>query len=152
MWKRSAIECFADGMWLENYLIQRGGRSKPSDIPAPKIEWPDDPVDPIQPVYEALQVEKAIMEDCLRLCKDADDNHDAALEDVIESRFLKKETKHVKDLGDLLQQCVRVSKAPGHGLYHLDRELRETGGVVPWGKSNHPDNSDALLEAAASAL
>jgi ferritin heavy chain len=42
-------------------------------------------------------------------------------------------------MGDLLQQCVRVSKQAGHGLYHLDKELRENGGVVPWGEANDPD-------------
>ncbi|EON68707.1 hypothetical protein W97_07965 [Coniosporium apollinis CBS 100218] len=152
LWKRAATECFADGMWLEGYLVQRGGRSKPSDIPAPNVQWPDDPVDPVQPVYEALQVEKELLEDVLRLCKAADEAEDYALEDVLETRFLKKETKHVKDLGDLLQQCVRISKQPGHGLYHLDKELRETKGVVPWSQANNPDNTDLLLQAATKDL
>lgn len=152
LWKRAAVECFADGMWLEAYLVQRGGRSNPSDIPAPKISWPDDPVDPVMPVYEALQVEKEILEDCLRLCKAADEQGDYALEDVVETRFLKKETKHIKDLGDLLQQCVRVSKQPGHGLYHLDKELRATDGLTPWAHANNPDNADRLVEEAAADL
>ncbi|KAL8718974.1 MAG: hypothetical protein Q9181_008126, partial [Wetmoreana brouardii] len=152
LFKRAATECFADGMWLESYLVQRGGRSKPSDIPAPKVEWPDNPVDPVQPVYEALQVEKGLLEDLLRLCKTADEASDYALEDVIETRFLKKETKHVKDFGDLLQQCVRISKQPGHGLYHLDKELRKTDGVTPWAQANNPDNTDRLLEEATSDL
>ncbi|KAL8925870.1 MAG: hypothetical protein Q9172_002023 [Xanthocarpia lactea] len=133
-------------------VAERGGRSSPSDIPAPKIEWPDDPVDPIQPVYEALQVEKGLLEDVLRLCKTADEHGDYALEDALETRFLKKETKHVKDMGDLLQQCVRVSKQPGHGLYHLDKELRKTDGLTPWGHSNNPDNSDRLLDEATEDL
>lgn len=152
LWKRAAAECFVDGQWLESYLVHRGGRSQPSDIPAPKISWPDDPVDPIQPVHEALQVEKSLLEDLLHLCKIADDHGDNALEDAIESRFLQKETKHVKDLGDLLQQCVRVSKAPGHGLYHLDKELRSTTGVIPWGKANNPNNIDDLLATATSDM
>jgi len=150
LWKRSAAECFADAAWLEDYLIQRGGRSKPSDIPAPTVEWPDDPVDPVQPVHEALKVEKCLLEDLLRLCKKADEHGDYALEDVIDTRFLRKETKHVKDLGDLLQQSVRVSKQTGHGLYHLDKELREAKGCTPWGKANCPDCSDDLLEEAIS--
>ncbi|KAF2275416.1 ferritin-like protein [Westerdykella ornata] len=152
LFKRAATECFADGMWLEGYLVQRGGRSKPSDIPAPDVEWPDDPVDPVQPVYEALQVEKCLLEDLQRLCAVADKHGDYALEDVIETRFLKKETKHVKDMGDLLQQSVRVSKQAGHGLYHLDKELRENKGVTPWGKANNPDNTDYLLQAATADL
>ncbi len=116
------------------------------------MSWPDDPVDPVQPVYEALQVEKNLLEDLIRLCKMADEHEDYALEDMIETRFLKKETKHVKDLGDLLQQCVRVSKQPGHGLYHLDKELRDTEGVTPWGRANNPDNTDYLFESSAADL
>ena len=132
--------------------MQRGGVAKPSDIPAPNISWPDDPVDPIQPVYEALQVEKKLLEDLLILCKVADEAGDYCLEDVIESRFLRKESRHVKDMGDLLQQCVRVSKQQGHGLYHLDKELRATGGKTPWGDVNDPDASDKRLNDATENL
>lgn len=92
------------------------------------------------------------MEDLLRLCKSADEHDDYALEDQIESRFLKKQTKHVKDLGDLLQQCVRVSKQPGHGLYHLDKELRSTTGITPWGRANNPDNIEDLIASATADL
>lgn len=139
-------------MWLETYLVQRGGCAKLTDIPAPKICWPDDPVDPVQPVHEALRVEKCLLEDLIRLCKVADKHSDYAVADVITTRFLTKETKHVKDLGDLLQQSVRVSKQPGHGLYHLDKEFRESKGKIPWGKANDPDHTDFLLEAAMSDL
>ncbi|KAM0226820.1 hypothetical protein ACHAP5_012305 [Fusarium lateritium] len=152
LWKRSAQEAFADATWLESYLVQRGGRSKPSDIPAPNIEWPDEPVDPIEPVYAALQTEKEILNDLHRLCAAAEKAGDNALEDVIESRFLRKETRHVKDLGDLLQQCVRISKQAGHGLYHLDKELRANNGVVPWASFNDPDKSDELLRGVVADL
>ena len=152
LFKRAAAECFADGMWLENYLVQRGGRSRPSDIPAPNIHFPDDPVDCVIPVHAALQAEKDLLEDLLKLCQQADEYHDSALEDMIEDRFLKKETKHVKDLGDLLQQCVRVSKDVGHGVYHLDKELRSTKGLVPWAGTNHPDYTDQLMAEATKDL
>jgi ferritin heavy chain len=146
LWKRSAVECFADAEWLDHYLIQRGGVCKPMDIPAPKCFWPDDPVDPVQPVHEALQVEKALLEDLQRLCAMATKAGDFALESAVESRFLCKETRHVKDMGDLLQQCVRVSKQAGHGLYHLDKELRVTNGVTPWGCLNDPNATDKLIK------
>jgi ferritin heavy chain len=77
---------------------------------------------------------RKIMADVLLHC-----SGDSAVEDAIQAHFLRKETRHVKDMGDLLQQCVRVSKQAGHGLYHLDKELRENGGVVPWGEANDPD-------------
>lgn len=90
-------------------------------------------------MYEALQVEKGLLEDLQRLAVKASECGDDAAQDAIESHFLRKETRHVKDMGDLLQQCVRVSKDPGHGLYHIDKELRATGGVIPWGALNDPD-------------
>ncbi|TXC07109.1 hypothetical protein FocTR4_00003533 [Fusarium oxysporum f. sp. cubense] len=110
LWKRSVQEAVADATWLESYLVQRGGRSKP---------------------------------------KKAGDN---ALEDVIESRFLRKETRHVKDMGYLPQQCVRISKQAGHGLYHLDKELRANNGVVPWASFNDPDKSGELLRGVVKDL
>ncbi|EGY20865.1 uncharacterized protein VDAG_02389 [Verticillium dahliae VdLs.17] len=152
LWMRSAVECLADANWLESYLVQRGGCCTPTDIPAPKICWPDNPVDPVHPVYEALQIEKKLMEDLQRLCGTADKCGDYSLQDVIETRMLRKETRHVKDMGDLLQQCVRVSKQMGHGLYHLDKELRSTHGLTPWGCLNDPDSTNQLLDQATKDL
>jgi len=151
-WKRAAGECIADALWLEGYLIKRGGRVKPLAIPAPAIEWAEDPIDPIQPVHEALKIEKALFEDCQRLCVLASKDRDVTTEAAISHRFLCKEMKHVKDLGDLLQQTVRVSKATGHSLYHLDKELRENNGLLPWGSLNHPDNEDCIIKETAEDL
>lgn len=103
------------------------------------MSWPDEPVDPVRPVHEALQVEKGLLEDLQRLCVTASKCGDNAVQDAIESHFLRKETRHVKDMADLLQQCVRVSKQPGHGLYHIDKELRVRHGVTPWAEQNDPD-------------
>lgn len=152
LFTRCATECFADANWLEKYLVQRGGVSKPTDIPAPQIAWPDSPVDPVGPVSEALNIEKGLLEDLQRLCRTADKCGDNAVQDVIETRFLAKETRHVKDMGDLLQQCVRVSKQTGLGLYHLDKELRETHGVTPWSAFNSPDASDKHLHKVTQDL
>ena len=116
------------------------------------MEWPDEPIEPISPVRAALETEKRLLEDLHKLCAAADKNGDYALEDAIEDRFLKKETKHVKDLGDLLQQVLRVSKQAGHGLYHLDRELRETNGRIPWGHANVPNSVDAIIADEAGHL
>ncbi|PGH14946.1 hypothetical protein AJ80_05709 [Polytolypa hystricis UAMH7299] len=152
LWERSAAECFVDAHWLEKYLIQRGGCSCPTDIHAPKISWPDSPIEPIAPIREALRIEKDILEDLERLLGLASKCGDHSLEDVIQTRFLRKETKHVKDLGDLLQQVARVSKAPGHGIYQLDKELREHNGCVPWGRANDPDIVDCEIEDVAATL
>ncbi|EMT67181.1 hypothetical protein FOC4_g10003729 [Fusarium odoratissimum] len=104
------------------------------------------------PVYAALQTEKEILEDLHRRCAAAEKAGDNALEDVIESRFLRKETRHVKDMGYLPQQCVRISKQAGHGLYHLDKELRANNGVVPWASFNDPDKSGELLRGVVKDL
>ncbi|PGH06334.1 hypothetical protein AJ79_06577 [Helicocarpus griseus UAMH5409] len=152
LWERSAAECFADAHWLEKYLIQRGGCSRPTDIHAPKISWPDAPIEPVTPIREAIKVEKEILEDLERLLGLACKSGDRSLEDVIQSRFLRKETKHVKDLGDLAQQIARVSKAPGHGLYQLDMELRKHNGRVPWGHANDPYSVDCEIEDVAATL
>lgn len=137
-------------MWLEAYLVQRGGRVIPADITAPFITFPDNPVDPVIPVHESLLVEKAILEDAYLLCNMASRHHDYAMEDAITTRFLRKETKHVKDFGDLLQQSVRVSKQVGHGVYHLDRELRESKGCLPWTLVNNPDHVECILKETAA--
>jgi len=47
---------------------------------------------------------------------------------------------------------VRISKNVGHGLYHLDKELRETKGIVPWAHNNNPDSTDEILAAAMGDL
>lgn len=109
-------------------------------------------MDPVEPVYEAFLIEKGLLEDLQRLCKTADECGDNALQDLLETRFLSKETRHVKDMGDLLQQCVRVSKQPGLGLYHLDKELRDTQGWTPWGALNDPGASDKHLQRVTEDL
>lgn len=118
--------------------MSRGGRSKPTEIEATTFEWPDDPIEPVGPCKEALFVEKSLLEDLERLCSLAGKSGDIALTDAIQSRFMRKQTRHVKSLADLLQQVVRASKQPGLGLYLLDRELRHTDGIIPWESVNDP--------------
>ncbi|RJE20462.1 Ferritin-like domain protein [Aspergillus sclerotialis] len=143
LWERSAAECLADFHWLEKYLVSRGGRSKPTAIEPPGVEWPADPVEPVEPCREALFVERRLLEDLQRLCSLAEKSGDAALCDTIHNHFMHKEVKHVKDLADMLQQVVRVSKQPGLGIYLMDQELRRTNGSIPWGSANdtHIENN-----------
>lgn len=136
LWERSAAECLADFKWLEKYLVSRGGRSKPTAIEATTFEWPDNPIEPVGPCKAALFVKKNLLEDLERLCSLADESGDMALTDAIQSKFMRKETRHVKNVADLVQQVVRASKQPGFGLYLLDRELRHTDGIVPWDSAN----------------
>lgn len=123
-------------------MVTRGGRSRPTSIEAPKIEWPDSPIEPIQPCREAFSVEKRLLEDLERLCQMAEKCGETSLVDAIQTRFLRKEARHVKNLGDLLQQVARVSKQPGTGLYLLDAEMRHNRGIIPWAFQNDPDRHD----------
>ena len=87
-------------------------------------------------------MEKRPLEDLGRLCSLAEKSGDASLADAIQTKFLRKEAKHVKDLGDLVQQVVRVSKQPGLGIFLLDQELRHSNGSVPWDSVNDPDRQE----------
>ncbi|KAL1953373.1 hypothetical protein VTO42DRAFT_2944 [Malbranchea cinnamomea] len=152
LWQRCAAACLIEGHWLEKYLVQRGGRSKPTDLAAPKIEWPDSPVEPVAPVREAFKVQKELLEDLERLATLSGKVGNNALKQEIESRYLHRKTRHVKEMGDLLQQTVRVSKQPGHGLFHLDQELRQHEGKIPWGHWNDPENLEKTIEDVTVAL
>lgn len=60
-------------------------------------------------------MEREILEDTNRLCEVAGKARDYALQETVARRFLEKETKHVKNMGDMLQEVARVAKVPGHG-------------------------------------
>ena len=152
LWQRYAAGCFMEGHCLERYLVQRGGLSKPTDLAAPKIDWPDSPVEPVGPVREAFKVQKELLEDLERLATLAGKVGNNALKQEIESRYLHRKSKHVKDMADLLQQTVRVSKQPGHGLFHLDEELRLHDGEIPWGRLNDPEHMEKTVEDVSAAL
>lgn len=125
--------------WLERYLVTRGGRSKPTNIEAPKYEWPDSPVEPVGPCREAITVQRKLFDDLQRLCALAEKHQDTALVTALENRYLRKHAKHLKNLGDLVEQVARVSKQHGLGLYILDKELRHSNGCIPWQSQNDPD-------------
>ena len=88
--------------WLEKYLITRGGRSKPTSIEPANVEFPANPVEPIQPCKEAMRVEKRLLEDLEGLCALAIKNYDLSLANAIEERFLRKQIRYVKDWGPRL--------------------------------------------------
>lgn len=138
--------------WLEKYLVARGGRCKPTSIEAPQIEWPDSPIEPLGPCMEAFRVQKRLLDDLVRLCALASKCEDASLSDAIETRYLRKHSRQVKNLGDLLKQTARVSKQPGVGLYHLDKELRCCKGVIPWTETNDPDCQDIGMQEVTSLV
>lgn len=102
LWERYAAQCLIDFHWMEKYLVTRGGCSKPTPIEAPKIEWPQSPVEPVRPCKEALFVQKRLHEDLERLVTLANKVGDSSLADAVESRFLRSQSKYVKDLGDML--------------------------------------------------
>lgn len=97
-------------------------------------------------------MEKRLLEDLERLCTLADKSGGSSLVDVIQSKFLRKEAKHVKNFADLLQQVVRVSKQPGLGIYLLDQELRLSNGSVPWATANDPDSQEYATEEVRKSI
>lgn len=127
---------FQEGHWLERYLVQRGGRSRSTDLVTRKIEWPDSPVESAEPVREDLQIQKELLENLERLAALAGKIGNNALEQEIGSRYLHRKSKQVKDMGDFLQQTVKVTKQSGHGMFHVDEELRRHNGEIPWGRLN----------------
>lgn len=140
LWQRRAEQCLIDMTWLEKYLITRGGRCKPTPIETTHIiDWPDNPVEPVHPCKEALSQEKILLEDMERLSTLALKQFDISLAHAIQSRFMRKETKIVKDWGDLVRHIVRVSKVPGLGLHEMDTQLRINRGQLPWTNYNDPD-------------
>lgn len=142
---RAAIECLHDGAYLEKYLVQRGANVTPAEIPPPRHRWPDEPVDPLTPLVVMLDLEMEILNDCHQVCGVAEKNGDYSTAGMIGARFLTKESKHVKDVGDLLKQVTRVSKVPGHGLYTVDMELRKSMGRMPWSRANRPEVVDRFM-------
>ncbi|KAJ6131087.1 hypothetical protein N7523_001547 [Penicillium sp. IBT 18751x] len=145
-WERSARERLIDMHWLEKYLVTRGGRCKPSNIEAPTCEFSACPVDPVAPCKDAFLVEKRLLEDLERLCSLAEKCGESSLADAIQTRFLRKEAKHIKNMGDLLKQVSRVSKCPGLGLHILDMGLLNHKGILPWTVANDPDRQDEAIE------
>lgn len=152
LWDRYAAQCLIDFHWLEKYLISRGGTCKPTAIEAPRIEWPQNPVEPVRPCKEALFVQKRLLEDLERLVQLANKIGDNSLADAVQVRFLRKQARYVKDLGDLLQQVTRVSKSAGVGIYHLDRELRKYKGRIPWTWLNDPDHHDFAADELVTKI
>lgn len=126
--------------------MTRGGTCKPTAVEAPKIEWPQNPVEPVRPCKEALFVQKRLLEDQERLAQLAVKIGDGSFADAVQDRFLRKQARYVKDLGDLLQQVTRVSKSAGVGIYHLDHELRQHKGRISWSWMNDPDRHDLAAD------
>ncbi|OJJ43667.1 hypothetical protein ASPZODRAFT_19384 [Penicilliopsis zonata CBS 506.65] len=147
LFDRFAAQCLLDMHWLEKYLITRGGTSKPTPIHPPSNAcFPSSPVEPVRPTRDALAVQKRLLEDLERLVVLATRSGDTSLAIAVENRFLRKQVRYVKDLGDLLQQVTRVSKQAGLGLYQLDMELRKFKGKISWAYSNDPDKHDRQVD------
>ncbi|CAG8249536.1 unnamed protein product [Penicillium nalgiovense] len=124
-------ECLADFKWLERYLVSRGGHPKPTEIEATTSEWLDYPIEPVKICKQALVVEKRLLKNLDRLCSLAEKSNGIALKDAIQSRFMSKETRHVKNLAGVLQQVARSSKQHDLGIYRLNRELQHNDGFIP---------------------
>jgi ferritin len=123
-----AIESSANACAFMRYQNQRGGTVELRDIKTPKDTW----TKPIESWQYALDIVKLNVESLFKLGKVAVDNRDLAFSNWLETHFMEKGTRHVKDVADILRQVQRVTEGGksegGQGIYELDREFRENGG------------------------
>jgi ferritin len=140
----AAIEVKVDSCAFMRYQNQRGGTVCLKDIKAPKETW----TNATETWQRFLDIEKNLAEDLLRLDREAAKKNDYALSNWIARHFLEKSTRHVKDAADIVRQVSRVEgrgdnegkdrregrsgrdeDRAGQGIYQLDHEFRENGGV-----------------------
>jgi ferritin len=146
-----AKEAWADACSFMRYQTQRGGAVELRDIKAPRENW----TSATESWRAALNIEKDLAEDLARLGQMASKYHDRAFTQWLEHHFLEKDVRHIKDTADILRQVERVEgirpgrdsresreeTSAGQGLYELDREFRENGGLPRFNnRATEPQN------------
>ena len=101
-----------------DYQNTRGASVKLDAIAEPEMEWKS----ARNAVEVALNMEKQINVQLLKLHKVAADAADPSLADFIENEFLEEQIRSIKEISDMLTQLNRVGN-DGLGLYLFDQEL-----------------------------
>ncbi|KAF9923769.1 hypothetical protein FBU30_006177 [Linnemannia zychae] len=112
---------------LIDYLNKRGGRAIIPSVPAPSSEW----TSAKNAIESALQIEKDVNKNILRMESLAEDQNDPQLVNVLRTKYLKEQVDSIAEIAKLMTQLNRVN-GEGLGLYLLDQTLLKSGleGVV----------------------
>lgn len=70
----------------------------------------------------ALQMEREVNQQLLKLHAVAEQNNDPQLEDFLEQHYLEEQVDSIKEMADLVTQCKRVG-GDALGLYLFDIEV-----------------------------
>ncbi|KAK3842502.1 MAG: ferritin-like superfamily [Linnemannia gamsii] len=107
---------------LVDYTNKRGGRAVIPSVPAPTSEWSSAK----NAVESALQLEKDVNKNILRMESLAEDQNDPQLVSVLRSRYLKEQVESIAEIAKLMTQLNRGG-ADGLGLYLFDQTLLKGG-------------------------
>jgi len=119
--KKSSDEEREHAEKIMKYQNDRGGRiilqpiSKPSND-----EWNS----PLEAITAALELEKTVNTNLLKIHGVAGANNDPQLCDFLETHFLEEQVKSIKELSDYVVQLKRCGT--GLGEYIWDRELMDS--------------------------
>ncbi|KAF9139259.1 Stores iron in a soluble, non-toxic, readily available form [Linnemannia schmuckeri] len=112
---------------LIDYQNKRGGCAIIPSVPAPISEW----VSAKNAVESALQLEKDVNKNILRVESLAEDQDDPQLVNVLRSKYLKEQVDSIAEIAKLMTQLNRGG-GEGLGLYLFDQTLLKSGvkGVI----------------------
>jgi len=118
--KKSSDEEREHAEKLMKYQNTRGGRLVLQDIEKPtKDEW----MSPMQALVAALELERSVNNNLLKIHAAASSHNDPQLCDFLETHYLEEQVKSIKELSDLIIQLKRCG--PGLGEFIFDKELAE---------------------------
>ena len=101
-----------------NYMSIRGGCCQFRSIKEKPADWKS----ALNILESALDMEQSVNASLLRLHAIAEKHKDPALEDFLESEFLKDQVEDIKTAADLITQLKRAGDE-GLGLYLFDQQL-----------------------------
>ncbi|MBD3348812.1 MAG: ferritin [Candidatus Eisenbacteria bacterium] len=115
--KVQAQEEVSHAMRLYDYVYERGGRVRMTQIEAPKTDWKS-PEAAFEDTLEHEQKVTALINDLVSLARK---ESDYATENMLQW-FVAEQVEEEDTAGKLLQR-VKLVGSKGHGLYMMDREL-----------------------------
>lgn len=102
------------------YQNDRGGRIMLQPVSKPsKDEW----TSPLEALTAALELERSVNTNLLKIHGVAASNNDPQLCDFLETHFLEEQVKSIKELSDYIVQLKRCG--PGLGEFLFDKELEK---------------------------